>query len=224
MLKKYKNGFLQLIQEKGLDPKLFDIEDEVSDERNNFFIRLKNSSLEFLVVNVSENNHSFFYSYTRLLRKSPSGSIDRLVDIEEVYGYFVWWLNEVQDYLDERLIPNLWEQIDLQKSFLLETKFTDSDTSNFSEEEKAQLRLSLSEFRLLIEEEFKPTEEQMRVIDERLSYVSEALDRLNRFDWRGVLLSTTIAISINLSLDTTRGKLLVDLLRRVLCNVGRLLQ
>jgi hypothetical protein len=228
MLKKYKNGFFDLIQKSGFDPKLFDVSEETIHDHDGFIITVRNSLLKFIARNNKLNRHELDCSYTRFLKNFPQAGYfpqSGWEDIEFVYTHFEKWLKEdLQDYLDEAITPDLWEQANFQRPLMSTAGFEKQDTSNYSDEEKAQLRLALSEFRLLIAENFKPTEEQMHVIDERLDYVSSALDRLNRFDWKSILLSTTISISIALSLDTARGKLLFDLLRRVLSNVLYLLQ
>lgn len=123
------------------------------------------------------------------------------------------------EYLDELATPDLWEQINQETPIVSEWMFEGQDTSEFLNEEKAQLRLSLNEFRLLIKENFDPTADQMNIVDERLNYLSDALDRLNKFDWKSVLLSSAVSIVTALSLDTARGKLLFDFLKQAFMHV-----
>ena len=62
--------------------------------------------------------------------------------------------------------------------------------------------------------EFNPSREQLRLIQMQLDYLSEAVGRLNRIDWRGLAVSTVITIAIQLSLDTEKGKLLFQLFQQ----------
>jgi hypothetical protein len=96
--------------------------------------------------------------------------------------------------------------------------------SAFSENDKIQLRLSINELHLLIIKNFSPSVDEMKIINARLEYLSNSLDRLNRIDWRGLALSTIISISVTLSLDTEKGKLLLGLFKKVFTNVLHLMQ
>lgn len=227
MLKKYRNGFLEIIDKNNLAPIQFDAIEEIIDDRECFIISLKDTPLKFIVRGSSLSHHKFEYSYVQFVPNYTQTEYmpkHTWEDIGSIYAKFDEWLKDhITVYMDDLLTPDLWEQIKLQKPLMSTSEFIEHDTSHFSEEEKSQLRLSLSEFKLLIAENFKPTKEQMRIIDDRLNYVSDALDRLNKFDWKSILISTALSISVALSLDTARGKLLFDLLKKVLSNVIYLL-
>ena len=45
-------------------------------------------------------------------------------------------------------------------------------------------------------EEYKPTEEQLNSIEDRLKYLSDSTERLNKVDWQGVAISTIMSISM----------------------------
>src|ERR1700730_9725630 len=57
---------------------------------------------------------------------------------------------------------------------------------------------------------FTRTPEQSEFINERLEYLSKAVDRLNRFYWNGVAISVVMSIAVNLSVDTERGRVLFN--------------
>jgi hypothetical protein len=56
----------------------------------------------------------------------------------------------------------------------------------------------------------------LEFINERLEYLSQAVDRLNKFDWKAQALSTLISIAVNLSVDTEGGKKLFQLFSQAL--------
>jgi hypothetical protein len=56
----------------------------------------------------------------------------------------------------------------------------------FSKEEAHQVRVALLEFRARVEAEFHPSCEQADAISSHLDYLSEAVGRLSKFDWRAV--------------------------------------
>ncbi len=101
--------------------------------------------------------------------------------------------------------------------------FTKEDLETFTDNEKKQIQDSLSKFQQLIQEEMSPMKGQLDNIQEKLDYLNAAVDRLNRFDWKGVALSTIIGIATNLSVDTNSGKQVFDLFQQAFSSVIRLL-
>jgi hypothetical protein len=75
--------------------------------------------------------------------------------------------------------------------------------------------LALRDVRLLIVGRFSPAVPEMESIDDRLDYLTQAVDRLNKFDWKSLLISTIISISVALSFDTEKGKQLFNLFKQV---------
>ncbi|HEX8371124.1 MAG TPA: hypothetical protein VF604_21450 [Pyrinomonadaceae bacterium] len=234
MLKQQKNKFLEIIKENGFTPELFD----AKEEGDIFTIFLRDSNFTFQVRSLGNRNHAFQCEYTlftpdlafiRLLKTTFPPST---LTIEDALAKFDKWLKkEVKNFLVEQSTPDFWKQIGFQDStidaeepIINQAMFDKQDVSNFDEDEKEKLRLALAEFRLLIYKNFKPGKEQMNIVDERLNYLSDAMDRLNQFDWKSILVSSTVSISVALSLDTTRGKMLFDLLKQALSNVTYLLQ
>ena len=109
-------------------------------------------------------------------------------------------------------MPDLWSQLQFYSP--LTTAFIDDDLKQFSSEQKEQIRLSIKDFERLIVENYAPTKEQLKFISDRLSYLGNAVDRLNRFDWKGLAISIVTSIAINLSVDTEGGKLLFKLFQQ----------
>lgn len=75
--------------------------------------------------------------------------------------------------------------------------------------------MALRDVRLLIVGRFSPAVPEMESIDDRLDYLTQAVDRLNKFDWKSLLISTIISISVALSFDTEKGKQLFNLFKQV---------
>ncbi len=63
--------------------------------------------------------------------------------------------------------------------------------------------------------EFELTRKDIRILDGHIKYLSAAVDRLNKFDWKGVALGTIIAIIIQLTLDTEKGQRIFEFFQRV---------
>lgn len=223
MLKKHKNLLLGIIKEKGLDPKLFHGEDKMIDDENMFVIELVNSPMFFAVRNLE--TYFDVFSYHRTLFRPGfakiqfGGNVDRLQ-----YDFGEWLDNHTRLYIEEKVEPDLWESIALHEPLVTGAKLVSEDTDLFSDDEKVLLRMSINEFRLLVIKNFKPSADELKVIDDRLEYLSNSIDRLNKIDWRSVAITTLISISIALMLNAEQGRLLLDLFRQVFTSVLYLIQ
>ncbi|MHA2113773.1 MAG: hypothetical protein ACW98W_20145 [Candidatus Hodarchaeales archaeon] len=231
MLKKHKNRFIEIIQGNGLRPDNFKSISNDEEEGADFILEYINSPLRFEVFCSNRSYNLFDCKRTLLAKGFPlsdffmgEGVFD-YTEIDTIYEIFKTWLEEVvKEYIDEQSLPDLWKQLEQQREFIPSAKMEKDDTLPYSDEEKTQLRLSINEFRLQIISNFKPDDDQMKVVDDRLNYLSEALDRLNRIDWKSVALSSLIAISTALSLDTQKGQQLFDLFKQVFSQVIHLLK
>lgn len=260
-LNKYKNKFVDIIREHGLNPADFGTSNEVlslptlldrfrsvpswagptfpgsksthtEDEQrpNVFTIRFRDTGLKFVIVENPHTLHRFAASYSRYdtgfpYLHNPGWHSDNGHTIEAIYKLFHNWLStEIRSYADEIEQPDLWQQIEQQKQLVSAGPLTDYETSPFTEAEKQQVRASIGQFRILICESFEPTQEQLEIINERLDYLSAAVDRLNRFDWKSVAINTALTAIVALTLDPHRGKQLFELFKQAFSAVLHLLQ
>lgn len=225
LLKKYRNLLLELIQRNGIDPKLFRAEDTRDKERKVFAIHLIDTPMTFFAYNPTHDYYSFMYSYKTFTPSfSQSAYVGLCSEATFIKGFTEWLKNHVQPFLREQIEPDLWEQIEYQKPLTGGAKVSQEDKASFSEDEKRRIRMSLNEYRLLLLKNFEPSSDELKVIDERLTYLSDSVDRLNRMDWRSVAFTALIAISTALSLDTEKGRLLFELFRQVFSGLLYLIQ
>ncbi|HUS72178.1 MAG TPA: hypothetical protein VMY06_03855 [Sedimentisphaerales bacterium] len=230
MLKKYKNRLLKIIRDTGLDLSQFKTSEDITGPEHKFIIVYDDTGLRCYVAVNPRSHHNFRFNYTRFNPDFPWANVEKPqrliyhIDIDEVYHRFREWLKEVQQYVEESLEPDLWEQIQGQKKLVTATRIVDQDKLLFSEEQKAELRMAVGELRQLIASTFQPDSKQIELINERLDYLVESVDRLNRFDWKALALSMLVSISIALSLDTDKGQLLFTLFKKVFSGIAHLLQ
>lgn len=239
MLKEYKNALLEAISKSGLDPSWFQ-STEVKPpfwERLRaksigvstppvFIIEVANSPVRFYIKHSIANFDLFHYKSTGF---SPTLSKKKWSEepkfIEDILKIFDTWLKrEAKSYIEEKQLPDLWAQLDIYKSFITNSTIPVENAPKFTEEEKENLRRSVHEFRRQVIENFQPSPDQMESINSQLDYLASAVDRLNRFDWRGLAISTLIGIALNLSVDTERGRLLFRLFQQAFQAAGNLLQ
>jgi len=228
ILKKYKNQLLTVIQESGLDPNLFTAEDgdiENIDINFEFFIiGLRDSTIRFAVRPWHGSFVEFGYCYSYFREGFPISETLYASNIELLTTKFKMWLNSiVTPYLDDVGTPDFWQMLEETRSHTKYEAGTTEDFDSFSDEEKIRIRLSLNEFRLLIVKNFNPNQEELKAVDARLNYLSDAIDKHNKFDWKGIAINTVIAITISLSLGPEQGRQLFDLFKQIFSNVLYLL-
>lgn len=226
MLKQYKNQFIPTIQELGLDPTQFSTQDLTEEGETIFEIKLRESSLIFQAKHTKTNFHHFqhrrsVFRPTYPVTQWSATSIDFPKIIE---AFTIWVKKDVQQFLEESLLPDLWTTIQYNQGLLTDSVLDEHSQSTFSGEEIQQIHIAIQKFHVLVNETFQASQEETRLVKDRLDYLSHAADRLNRFDWKGIALSTLISISITLSLDTNQGKVLYQLFQQAFQHVLHLLR
>jgi hypothetical protein len=97
----------------------------------------------------------------------------------------------------------------------------------FTSNEKEQIREVLEEFKKSVIElfsgEIEPIKDGIRNMEEKIDYLCNAVDRLNRFDWKGVARSTAIGIATNLTVDTEMGRQIFMLFQQAFQSIPKLL-
>jgi len=135
-----------------------------------------------------------------------------------------WIHKHLKLYLEEQTTPDLWAEAQGQAEFIRPDLDSPDAQRLFSDEEKNQIRLSIKQAKMLLKETLAPTAEQLKRIEQRLDYLAEAVDRLNKFDWKGVLLNTIIGVTTALSLDTHRGEQVLKIFKDAFSGVVHLLR
>jgi hypothetical protein len=238
MLTRYKNVLLKIIVESGLDISQFDGKEQIfyeldekgkPVERDAFVIEVKGSPLKFTVINDPESYHFFLI---RCIEFTPAFEerkflvhpwyddkqlVDKSHSIDELEKNLTDWLsNHVKVYLEDVTLPDLWSQIENITLAGILPAIPGRDTSDFSGVEKVQIRIAMQNFQQAIIQDFGPSEKQMEDISHQLKYLSDAVNRLNRFDWRALALSTVLSIAVTLSVDTQTGRVLLNMLQQAL--------
>lgn len=218
LLTSHKNHLLYTIQELGFNPRMFEGEEKTISQQRYFVIKLCNSPHRFAVRSPSNSYDRFLYRHTKFTKSAELTSYEASADgyNTELTEAFKKWLEQVvRRYLDESKAPNLWETLKITESLIQPSVPDTTEFASFSEDEIVQIKFGLNEFRLLIIKKHNPTPDDLKVIDNRLQYLSEALDKHNKFDWKSIAVTTVITISIALSLDTQQGMELFDLFKQV---------
>jgi hypothetical protein len=99
-----------------------------------------------------------------------------------------------------------------------------AESSNFTTEQKEQIRIGFEELKLLIQTNYGATSDQMVIINQRLQYLLDATERLDRTDWKGIFISTVIGLVQTLMLTPERSQELINMFITILHVVPALFQ
>lgn len=228
MRKKHRNELFHLISEMGFNHNDFDLIEDHQQDLPATIIKYKNTPLKFIIRNSSTNYDYFDFQYTAF------GSGYVLTDIEPPNGFTDFntihnvvkdWLKyTIKDYIEDENEIDLWSEFKKGNKTLNINQIDFNDKSTFSLNEKKQILMSINELKLLIHSNLQTTEVQQNLVIDRLDYLIGALERLNKFDWKSLAVSTLISISIALSLDTQKGQILFDLFTKVFSVLPMLVQ
>lgn len=213
VLKKYKNKLLEAIHQNGFDINEFRKHEKTVDGAPAFIIQLINSPLFFMI---RTNTDDFQQHDCRYINFSPDYTRSEYepdsdwAPFEYCYDKFQWWLRtHVKEYQYEIEAPDYWSELSENPIFQIDP-LANRTSESFNRVEREKVDQALLQFKSILIEHFKPTQDQLVQIEDRINYLSESMERLNKVDWQGIAISTLISISIALSLDTDNGKLLFE--------------
>lgn len=227
MRKKYSNEIFTIIEKSGLDPAHFEIErtPEVGIATLTA-IGIKNSSLKFIIKSDPTSFDKFTSRYTRF---NPGFTLSEFnpatyAQFENVAERFQLWLtSHAKPYLDDCTDVDLWDQYSRSYGSIDLQSLDFNEQSEFSKDEKKHISAAIQNLKLLIVTQFQLQGQEIKLIHERLDYLSDAVDRLNKFDWKSLVISTILGIITTLTLDTEKGKQLFLLFKKVFGSIPKLL-
>ena len=203
MSRNVKNLYFEIVKSLELNPELFGF---IEDGQELTF-QLLNSPLSYSVSPISGPGLRYQCVWNVYAPGFPQDGEVFEWDIKYVANHVAkWMLNSVQPYLADMEKPDLWTQYVEGIESIPAFKTFEGEFEQFSDDEKFQIKQSISNYRILVIENYNPTDEQLEEINEKLDYISQAVERLNRRDWIGVAISTVIGIGINLGVDTEGGR------------------
>jgi hypothetical protein len=227
MLRKFKNPLFEQIVAAGLDPNDFESAEKHNAETIRFDISYRPIDLLFLLSQPVRQQTYFFVDVTRYVgdgNRSPLIRVGVQITLPKVVDRFRKWLkDDVLAAIEDLGLPNFWAEAREAAAVASAFRRSARDADIFTPAERDAIKRELHAFRLVLVQTFEPDARQMEEIAESLSYLEAAVDRLNRFDWKGVALSTVIGIATSLSLDTEKGRLLWRLFQQAMSAVRQVL-
>jgi hypothetical protein len=180
----------------------------------------KDSGLQFYIANSPHSFNDFMYAETYyaagfpVTQLTPRLSSHTYIPFHDVLlGLQKWLVTHVREYIEDMATPDHWQQYRNGAQLLNLDKIDFADQGQFSAEEKEQIAVSLNSIKLLIAERFATTDAQQADINAKIDYLISSVNRLNKFDWKSVLINTIITIIIALSLDTEKGRIMFEVFK-----------
>jgi hypothetical protein len=219
-LNSYRNKLLAATLEVGISLSTL----EITEGQLSFTITVKDTGIKFTARQSSNDLEYLDCAYTKFKPGLPEIKMSEWTNIDRICEIYKDWLaKDATKALELTNIPDQWAELMVIQPIISSKAFTQEDFEIFTENEKQQIQDSLKEFQRLIKDELDPMKEKLESIQVKLDYLSASLSKLNRFDWKGVALSTVIGIATNLSVDTSSGKQVFDLFQQAFGTVIRLL-
>ncbi len=223
VLKKHTNELLKVIIETGRDVNDF----ELKRHRNSSVgeavqIVYKDSPMSFWVMPHSTDSLDVFkIAQVQFLPNFPENISDYPYNLTEVKEIFKGWLSShLAEYVENLMETDYWEIIKTNPLTIDSIDFTKNEP--FSLDEQKQLKLGLEEIKVLLAENFGLTKTQIELVHKRMDYLSEATERLKKTDWKGITISTIVAIAYDLSFDEYKRSMLFGLFSKLWAIVQQL--
>lgn len=226
MRKKHRNIILQIIKDHKISPLKFEILEGISDDKfelSTTTFKYKDSPFFFEIRTSNDSYELFDYRFVLYGPKFPITDYypeDSFEKFEIVANDFDDWIEkQIIEYEEDKFEPDLWADYITGSGNIDINQINFNDKTQFSTDEQRQVGLAINEVKYLVEKYFDPTERELILINERLNYLIDSSQNLNKFDWKSLLFSTIIGIATTLTLDTEKGKLLLELFRKVFSSV-----
>ena len=126
---------------------------------------------------------------------------------------FSKWLHAVKAEIET---PDVWAIARAERDWLTSTEAAFSGNTPFNAIEKEQIAHHLRAIEKYAIKTYKLQAEEAEFVRGRLRYLTEAVDRVGRFDWKGLAASTFMTIVITLGLDKHSGEALLTMATELL--------
>jgi len=103
--------------------------------------------------------------------------------------------------------------------YVTDTFFSEAEKVPFSQEERQAVTLALQKASERIKEQFQTTPEQQTEIEQKLEYLSRKVKELDKFNWKRLLITTLVGISVDLGFGTFIPSALLAAFTEVLSHV-----
>ncbi|MET0625712.1 MAG: hypothetical protein ABW250_22445 [Pyrinomonadaceae bacterium] len=223
MLNKHRNALYELIRSANLNPKRFKHSDNKVNGKDTFQLSVGGGGLYFAVQDaIVSDKREFhcFYSSVSFDYSSPTYSQYQLpgwYDFDRVEERFEVWLNSYAKVLiaiqeeeeEDELLTDLWSELELPSGSAAD--FVALQNTPFSPDERERLVNLFKEFEKEVQERNLLSEEQARLLHERIEYLVASSKRLGRKDWLMAAAGAIFGYTLQAGLTTNTATQLIHL-------------
>jgi hypothetical protein len=179
----HRNDIFEAVQATGLDPGEFDLKDDGSE------VRLKHRTDASSFSFHRDDHGSYVWQY--VVGDNPPW---KLTDYswQTLISHISRWLGEVKRDIGT---PDLWADRQPQVN-LLSVDFDAFDNTPFTREEQREIATRLRGFADAMGRTHSLSDEQMRILNEKIDHLANAASRLGRKDWYNAFVGVTIGYTL----------------------------
>lgn len=215
--KKHTNELLKVLLAEGQDVNRFGLKELVTNYPGGIVeIRYNDSPMYFRIYPANADDFYFYKIVYSTFSPTYSEKYDnsRQLTLDEVKDDLAHWLkSEIAKYIDNECDIDYWKII-RENPFTIES-IDFSKNEPFSLEEREQLQIGLEEIKVLVAQNFGLDQSELGIVNKKIDYLIEATKRLDKTDWKGIAISTIIAIVYDLSLDEHKRGMFLGLFAKL---------
>ena len=122
----------------------------------------------------------------------------------------------ISSFDDTSLLPEIAASHDDSTDYSRDTFFSEAEKVPFSHEERKEVILAIKEASTKIHEEFSTTSQQQTDIEAKLEYLERKVKELDKFNWKRLLITSLVGISVDLGFGTLIPAALLDIFKDIL--------
>lgn len=223
LMRSQKNSLLEEIRESVLDPFNFEWDNEIDESTDLLLEVLKYKGTEYYFAIVVDDD-VFRVGYTpgeNMLYERAEYD-----EWEEILYYFRNWLSCLKREISQ---PDLWEELEKIKldDFIpaldgleFENEYAGQE---FTYREVLQLEEGINNIRNYLVEASKDNDEEIRNINHKLDYLTDAVKRMGRTDWKNIFIGVMIDIGINIISDPVQRQIVGQMIQNMFSGIVKLI-
>jgi hypothetical protein len=212
LLQKWKkNQIFEAIQNAGLDPKEFDLNNDDAEAR----LKHKWSKSYFII---GGDAGKYVGSYAA--GDTPEWPYE-VYSWEPLMKRISSWLEEVKRDIET---PDLWDELQREAELLGIGADETTENTPFTGDEQKEIVGRLQELAEYVRITYSLTSEQMRVLDEKINYLNDAKGRLGRTDWRGVFVGAIVSYVLTAGIPPESARSIFMTFMALLRAIGHLFE
>ncbi|MES2425821.1 MAG: hypothetical protein V4560_02570 [Bacteroidota bacterium] len=224
MRPKYKNELFKALIDNALGFANFKFEEDLTIDSNiaskiTFLENGKISPFDFVIREAANQFGLFdckFIEYSPLMDYTSYYPENDWAEITEICGLLPQWIKNIESYLEDKNVIDLWAEYSKTDQFQQNAAIDFQDRSAFTYDEKQQVLIGLQNLKISINQHFEVSEQQAKLIGDGIQYLAEGIDRLNKLDWKSILVGQFFTVATALASNPHQFDSLYNMFMKVI--------